>query len=263
MASTMFLGKDLIGIPLVNTQSGRVLGHVKDIYLDNSLQMIEGFYLGSSGLLRRKHHFVSRANVQTIGEDTILLLSNEVMETSQDPTEDHPWLRRDDLQGRAVDTPGGTKIGAVDDTILQSSGAVIGFSLKSVFVEGSVAEKRAIRRTAVLDTGAEDGVMTVDLHRAEKQDLTIESTLFSSEKIVTADSENPQDKDTMTPYTETKPDEIYVHHEGASQTPYVKESQNAVDHTDEMYKSPYVTPEGESIQDKPYKSPYVTPHGIT
>lgn len=48
---------------------------------------------------------------------------------------------------------------------------VIGFRLLRVFVEGPIAERRAVVREAVVEPGNEDEVMIIDLSKAESQDL--------------------------------------------------------------------------------------------
>ncbi|MCA9990376.1 MAG: hypothetical protein KDE29_05180, partial [Anaerolineales bacterium] len=80
------------------------------------------------------------------------------------------WLLLDKLQGRMVDTPGGTKVGVVGDVIVDEEARIIGVSLSKVYVEGPIAEQRAVSRTAVVDLGDEDGVMTIDLAKAEQAD---------------------------------------------------------------------------------------------
>jgi hypothetical protein len=42
------------------------------------------------------------------------------------------WVRRDELQGRPVDTLGGTKVGNIGDVVLEKDGGVQGFSLGRV-----------------------------------------------------------------------------------------------------------------------------------
>jgi len=53
---------------------------------------------------------------------------------------------------------------------LDGEARITGFSLGKVFVEGPVAESRRIMKGAVVDTGRDDGVMTVDLSKAEQTD---------------------------------------------------------------------------------------------
>ncbi len=261
----MFLGKDLIGNPVIGVRNGRILGHVKDLYLDKDLNNLAGLYLGGTGLLNRQHHFVERNKVTTIGKDTVLILSPEAIEESDDPAASRDWLRRDDIQGRNVDTPGGTKIGTVDDVILTRQGHVAGFSLGQILVNGPIAEKKAVARQAVLDTGLRDGQMTIDLPTAETQELmVIEPPLFSGGKKVTTDPETAVSDPTTTPYTEEKPSSSYATHAPQSEedykSPYVTKEGETANHAD---TSPYISPESdEAEEDEAFKSPYTTPEGV-
>jgi sporulation protein YlmC with PRC-barrel domain len=83
------------------------------------------------------------------------------------------WVRRQDVVGREVDTTGGTKVGVIGDVIINDDDGVIGFKLARVFVEGPIAKKQTIAREVVVDTGAVDGVMTIDLAQAEQHELTL------------------------------------------------------------------------------------------
>ncbi|MBI1880049.1 MAG: PRC-barrel domain-containing protein, partial [Chloroflexi bacterium] len=43
----MRLGKDLVDKPIYSITEGRLVGKVKDLYLDSNLERIAGFYLCS------------------------------------------------------------------------------------------------------------------------------------------------------------------------------------------------------------------------
>jgi uncharacterized protein YrrD len=164
----MRLGKDLIGKPIYSMTDGRLLGSVKDLYIDKDLEMLTGVYLGSEGLIKRKSLFIVRRNITVFGIDAILAKTSDAV-TDDDQTEEaEHWLRREELQKREIDTPGGTKVGTIGDILLDGEAHITGFSLGKVFVEGPVAESRRILKGAVIDTGRDDGLMTVDLSKAEQ-----------------------------------------------------------------------------------------------
>lgn len=164
----MRLGKDLIGKPVYSMTDGRLLGSVKDLYLDQDLELLTGIYLGSEGLIKRKSLLIARRNVMVFGIDAILAKAADVVTDDEETEEAEHWLRREELQKREIDTPGGTKVGAIGDILLDEEARVTGFSLGKVFVEGPVAESRRIMRGAIVDTGRDDGIMTVDLSKAEQ-----------------------------------------------------------------------------------------------
>ncbi|HEX6384524.1 MAG TPA: PRC-barrel domain-containing protein [Anaerolineae bacterium] len=164
----MRLGKDLTGKPIISMTDGRLLGTVKDLYVNPDLYWLTGIYAGHEGLIKRKSLVIDRENVAVFGIDAILVKNSEVVTDDKEHPEVENWLRLDKLRGREVDTPGGTKVGTVGDIVLGEEGHVTGFTLSRVFVEGPIAEKGTIPREALIDTGDEDKVMTIDLPKVEQ-----------------------------------------------------------------------------------------------
>ncbi|MCZ7672132.1 MAG: PRC-barrel domain-containing protein [Chloroflexi bacterium] len=171
----MFLGKDIIGNPVITVNDGRSIGRIRDIYLSADCQSVAGIYLGTEGLFSRKSFLIKREDIITIGKDAILVKHADVVheEGNLAETEEASWLRRDELQGRPVDTAGGTKVGKIGDVIINGEGKVQGFSLSYVYVTGPIADNRSIAIHTVEDVGHEDGAMTIDLKRAEQQELRV------------------------------------------------------------------------------------------
>jgi len=167
----MQAGKDLIGKPIFSISNGRQLGTVKDLYLDTGLNLVTGVFLGPQRLFSRKSLLIERSNVMVFGVDAILAKHSEAVTDSSKAAEWAKWMRRDRIQGRQVATVGETKVGTIDDVILDEAMRIIGFSLLRVFVEGPIAENRAVVREAVIEAGNEDDVMIIDLSKAERQSL--------------------------------------------------------------------------------------------
>lgn len=163
----MRLGKDLINKPIYTLDEGKLIGKAQDLFLDDSLEVVLGLYLGAQGLVRRKNQLIRSGDVSVFGVDAILVKNADAVTDDSSLAAAKAWLRRDKLAGREVDTPGGTRLGVIGDIILDATGRITGFGLSRVYVEGPLAEKRVIDRGAVLDVGNEDGGMTVDLNRLE------------------------------------------------------------------------------------------------
>lgn len=163
----MRLGKDLINKPIYSLDEGKLLGKTQDLYVDDNLEVVLGIYLGAQGLVRRRAQLIRSGDVSVFGVDAVLVKSAGAVVDDGEFAAAKDWLRRDKLAGRDVDTPGGTRLGVLGDVIVDASGRITGFALWKVYVEGPLAEKRIIDRTAVLDTGQVDGRMTVDLARLE------------------------------------------------------------------------------------------------
>jgi len=179
----MRLGKDFINKPIYSIDEGKLLGKVQDIYLDTSFEVILGLYLGSQGLVRRKAELIRAGDVVVFGADAILVRDGSVITDDGALPAAKNWLRREKLAGREADTPGGTRLGMIGDIIVDPTGRITGFALSKAYVEGPLAEKRVISRSVILDTGQEDGRMTVDLAKLEASLLDAEAVPLAVETL--------------------------------------------------------------------------------
>lgn len=194
----MRLGKSLIGNPVFGITDGRRLGQIRDLYVDDDLTTVVGIYLGREGLLRPTPLFIERADVALFGIDVVLTVATATVYEGEEASEPPGWLRLVELQGRQVQTPGGTKIGKVADVALDEDAHIAGLSLTNLLVKGPLAEAEAVARKTVVDVGAADGVMTIDLAEAERSPLEIDaSLLFSTPPPVGAAApvQPPQEED--------------------------------------------------------------------
>lgn len=169
----MRTGKDLVDKPIISVADGLNLGRVKDLYLDGALTRVEGLHLGSEGLLSRTPHFVPADALVVLGVDAVLVKSGEVVRDGADDERWEAWLRREQLKGREVTTPGGTRIGRVGDVLVDAAGQVTGFKLSRVYVEGPVQEHQSLTRGAVLDPGNAEEPMKANL--ADVEDTSLET----------------------------------------------------------------------------------------
>ncbi|MGB1250309.1 MAG: PRC-barrel domain-containing protein [Candidatus Promineifilaceae bacterium] len=163
----MRLSKDLVGKDVVTIDDGRIVGHVRDIYLTPGLDAMAGVFLKKEGIIRRKSILVPADAVVVFGIDVVLITSADAVTDDKTFTAAANWVRLDKLQGREVDTPGGTRIGTVGDVVLDEEGGVTAYALSRVLVEGPIGQTRAIYREAVINAGKNDDVMTIDIKRAE------------------------------------------------------------------------------------------------
>ena len=93
----MRLGKDLVGKPIYSVTEGKLLGEVKDLYLDQEAGTITGIFLGKEGLFSRKALLIPRDGVSVFGLDVILVKNNNVVTDSNQYAPAAGWLRRGDL----------------------------------------------------------------------------------------------------------------------------------------------------------------------
>jgi sporulation protein YlmC with PRC-barrel domain len=161
-ATKEFQGKLLIGVT-----DGKKLGEVKDVYLDNTATKIIAAYLGKEGIINRRSLLLDISKVQLFGLDAWLINGSDTVQDKAEVTDSANFLLADDVRGREIQTDGGTKIGTVSDVIVDSSLKVIGFALGKVAVEGPIAARRAIARTAISELGGAERPMITVLTQAE------------------------------------------------------------------------------------------------
>lgn len=56
---------------------------------------------------------------------------------------------------------------------MSNEGKILGFSLNQVYVDGPIADNHSVAIHTVEDVGHEDGSMTIDLEKAELQELSV------------------------------------------------------------------------------------------
>ena len=175
----MRLGRSLIDNPVYTSQDGRTLGKVEDLYLDKDLTFVTAMYLGSEGLIKRTPVFIRSRDVALYGMDAVLAKSTAIVYRGEEIPTAGQWVRLHDLQGREVDTPGGTRIGRIRDVVLDAEARVTGLSLGQLAVEGPIAESKVVARASVVDVGHTDGALTIDLATAEREALTVDPDSLS------------------------------------------------------------------------------------
>jgi sporulation protein YlmC with PRC-barrel domain len=167
----MIQAKDHQNKPIISITDGRKLGEVKDLYLDKDASKMAAVHLGKEGILRRKTLALARASVQVYGIDAWLISGSDKVVDLEDLPQSEAFLLASEFRGREIITEGGTRLGSVEDVILDEEARVQGFSLAKVFVEGPLAERKAIARAAITDLGGKDHPMTTILARAEEAEL--------------------------------------------------------------------------------------------
>ena len=163
----MLTGKSHLNKSLVSITDGKIIGDVKDLYLDREMHNVAAVFLGREGLLKRKALILPRAAIHIFGVDVWLVTGSDKVAGPDEVPDADTFVLVSDLRGRDVDTEGGTKIGVIDDVVLDAEARVLGFVLGKVHVQGPLAERKTIAREAVTKLGSKDAPMQVVLAQAE------------------------------------------------------------------------------------------------
>lgn len=167
----MIEAKEHSGKLLVSLTDGKKLGKVEDLYLDSDARRVVSVFLGTEGFISRKALAIARGDVRVVGVDVLLVAGPDVVQALESIPDSATFTRVDDLRGRDVQTEGGTRIGVVEDVLLDDEMRVLGIRLGKVFVQGPVAERKAIAREALTSLGSKDVPMTAVMEKAESMDV--------------------------------------------------------------------------------------------
>jgi uncharacterized protein YrrD len=163
----MTTGKDLQHTALVSVTNGKIIGQIKDLYLDPDLNQVTAVFVGKEGLLRRQTQAIGREAIEVYGEDVWLVKAPDAVVNRKSLPDSGHFVRLSELRGREVQTEGGTRIGMVEDVILDAQANVIGFSLVKVRMKGPIGERKTLARAAVTGMGGKGVPMTAMMDRAE------------------------------------------------------------------------------------------------
>lgn len=152
---------------LISITDGKKQGEIKDLYLDQDMRQVAGVLLGKEGLISRKSLMIARSAIQVYGIDVWLVSGSDKVVKQDDIPESATFTLVGDLRGREIQTEGGTKLGVIEDVILNDEAHVLGFTLGKVYVQGPLAERKTIAREAVSNLGSKKEPMTIILAQAE------------------------------------------------------------------------------------------------
>ncbi len=167
----MSTAKDHQNKLLISLTNGMKLGEIKDLYLDREVNKVVAVFLGSEGLFNRNSFCIERSSIQVYGIDAWLVSSSDKIKEKSDIPDSENFLLASEFRGREIQSEGGTHLGTVEDILLDAEANVIGFSLSKVYVQGPVAERKAIARAAITGFGSNNLPMTTLLAKAESMTL--------------------------------------------------------------------------------------------
>jgi uncharacterized protein YrrD len=167
----MITGKDLRNKWIISLSNGQKVGEIKDVYLDAEATQVAAVLTGKEGLLKPKAVGLHRSSIQVFGIDVWLIPASSKMVHLEDLPNADTFVLMGDLQGREVQTDGGTKIGTIGDVVLDREAQVVGFTLSRVYVQGPLQEKKSLVRSAVTSLGDKKTPVIANLARAEALSL--------------------------------------------------------------------------------------------
>lgn len=181
----LHIAGEFIQKPILSIQAGTTLGHVEDLYLDAAIESVTALYMGRESLLDRSRNLIPFDRVETMGEDAVLVRHGASVVKADEYGPAANFVRRQDLIGLEIQTPGGTRIGRIGDLVIKENGMVSGFTLAHTYVAGPIADKKVVNRSAIVKVDLDAGVLVADLVAAEDAKLKLSREGLFGEPSIT------------------------------------------------------------------------------
>jgi uncharacterized protein YrrD len=121
---------DLIGMPVVTLDEGRIVGEVRDVLFDPRRSSFVGFTLRGRGLLSSPLlGFLAESEVASTGKDAVMIASDSALMRDRDAVKQQVADKRE-APGSEVVTASGTALGTINDVVLEigpAGLAVVGY----------------------------------------------------------------------------------------------------------------------------------------
>ncbi|CAN5642082.1 PRC-barrel domain-containing protein [soil metagenome] len=110
---------DLIGMPVVTLDKGRIVGEVRDVLFDPRQSTFVGFTLRGRGLLSSPLiGYMPGPAISSIGRDAVMLESESLIERGRDAIRQQIADHRE-VPGSEVVTESGAELGSINDIVLE------------------------------------------------------------------------------------------------------------------------------------------------
>ncbi len=114
---------DLRGKKIINTENGKIIAAVNDVLFDPEADAIAALVTSKAGLFNRTTEIVQRKDIVLLGEDVILADHADIVMDKNDISVTDQWLSVSDrLQGLSVVTTEGTRVGKLQDLVVDEKG---------------------------------------------------------------------------------------------------------------------------------------------
>jgi uncharacterized protein YrrD len=153
---------ELMGRPIVSSETGERVGKVVDVLLDPHSNHVVGLVTAGGGLLSSEQ-VLPYADVQTLGKDAVVARSgNGVVGSKEWRQQGVDSKRSSTLKHRRVLTTSGRALGEISDVLLDgTAGTVEAFEVASPAFGGLVQRRSILPRGSGLTIGA-DAVLVPD-----------------------------------------------------------------------------------------------------
>jgi uncharacterized protein YrrD len=167
---------DLRGKKIVSVTNGEIIGEVVDVLVDPQERHIAALVTSKGNLFRRETQMLSREDITVIGKHVILSSRPDVVRNQEDFGASDQWIAvSDHLRGNDVVTNDGTRIGRLQDIIVNPNGDIIGYALTNIAVSGPIQENKQIPAASIMSFGKDVVIVDPAVIHTQEEPLRTEA----------------------------------------------------------------------------------------
>jgi uncharacterized protein YrrD len=142
--STTCLTQELQGKPVISVTNGAIIAKVLDVLVDPDALRVAAAITSKGGALKRQREIevIPADQVQVWGQDAVLVKGPDVIVKDSQLPDRERWLSASgQVKGHDVIGGDGTRIGQLNDVVIDVNGQFVGYDLVQPFVYGDPAQK--------------------------------------------------------------------------------------------------------------------------
>lgn len=153
--------QEMKDMSVVSLSNGEIIAKVSDMLVDPTTRSIAALLSSKGGLLGRTTKTIPATEIQVWGEDVIIVSRPDVFVSKEElPNHQQCLSVANQLKGRDVVGQDGTRIGTLNDVLIDNEGHLVGYDLAKVDIEGPIAKSKRIGADATHALGPD--VLVVD-----------------------------------------------------------------------------------------------------
>jgi uncharacterized protein YrrD len=168
------ISQELQGKSVISVSNGQVIAKVVDVLIDPDPPQVAAVVTakGGGGILKRQEEIeaIPSNEVQVWGQDAVLVSGPDVVVRISELPGSEKWLSvADQIRGHDVISTEGTRIGALNDVVVDTDGQFVSYDLAQAYTvgEGSAAKIKQIPVEATSSLGRD--VLIVDAAQIAEQ----------------------------------------------------------------------------------------------
>jgi sporulation protein YlmC with PRC-barrel domain len=134
-----YLSQAFNGKPVVSLADGQIVGRVVDVFVDPEELSVAAIITSKGRMLRRELEGFPSEEVELWGQDVVLVKHSDIIRRGEELPLQEEWLAvSDHLIGHDVVNGEGTRIGRVNDIVIDCVGEIVGYNLAEIFTDSPI-----------------------------------------------------------------------------------------------------------------------------